>query len=58
MLNKYSDLDDIAKDALREIGNIGTGHAVTALSQMTGKTIDMNIPVIKIVSYKEALLLY
>lgn len=54
MLNKYSDLDDIAKDALREIGNIGTGHAVTALSQMTGKTIDMNIPVIKIVSYKDA----
>lgn len=54
MLNKYSDLDEIAKDALREIGNIGTGHAVTSLSKMTGKTINIDIPIIKIVSYKDA----
>lgn len=54
MLNKYSDLDEVAKDALQEIGNIGTGHATTALSQLTGKNIDINIPIIKIVSYKEA----
>lgn len=54
MLNKYSDLDEIAKDALREIGNIGTGHAMTSLSAMTGQQIDIDIPVIKIVSYKDA----
>lgn len=54
MLNKYSDLDEIAKDALREIGNIGTGHAVTSLSKMTGKTINIDIPIIKIVSHKDA----
>lgn len=54
MLNKYSDLGEAAKDALREIGNIGTGHATTALAKMTGKSIDINIPIIKIVSYKDA----
>lgn len=54
MLNRYSDLDEVAKDALREIGNIGTGHATTALAKMTGKSIDINIPIIKVVSYKDA----
>ena len=54
MLSKYSDLDDIALDVLREIGNIGTGHATTALSAMTGKNIDIDIPIIRIISYQDA----
>lgn len=35
-------------DALREIANIGAGHAATALSQMTGGTIMISVPTINI----------
>lgn len=31
-------------DALREVANIGAGHAATALSQMTGSRIDVAVP--------------
>ena len=31
-------------DALREVANIGAGHAATALSQMTGNTIMITVP--------------
>jgi chemotaxis protein CheC len=31
-------------DALREVANIGAGHAATALSQLTGHTIMINVP--------------
>jgi chemotaxis protein CheC len=33
-------------DALREVANIGAGHAATALSQMTGRHIRMSIPLV------------
>ena len=35
-------------DALREVANIGAGHAATALSQMTGQTIMISVPTINI----------
>jgi chemotaxis protein CheC len=35
-------------DALREVANIGAGHAATALSQMTGQTIMISVPRINI----------
>lgn len=47
-------MDDIRKlkalqlDALREVANIGAGHAATALSQMTGHTIMISVPQIQI----------
>jgi len=31
-------------DALREVANIGAGHAATALSQLTGQTIMISVP--------------
>ena len=31
-------------DALREVANIGAGHAATALSTMTGRAIMINVP--------------
>jgi len=33
-------------DAMREVANIGAGHAATALSQMTGDTIMISVPTI------------
>jgi len=35
-------------DALREVANIGAGHAATALSQMIGETIMISVPTITI----------
>ena len=35
-------------DALREVANIGAGHAATALSQMVGETIMISVPTINV----------
>lgn len=37
-------LSALQLDALREVANIGAGHAATALSQMTGRTIMISVP--------------
>lgn len=53
-----SKLTDEQMDALREIGNIGMGHAATALSQLIGRTIHLSVPkasIINIASVPEAL---
>src|SRR3954468_11804802 len=41
-------LKDIQLDALREVANIGAGHAATALSQMIGETIMISVPTINV----------
>ena len=41
-------LKAIQMDALREVANIGAGHAATALSQMTHNTIMITVPTINI----------
>jgi len=52
-------VDDIRKlkalqlDALREVANIGAGHAATALSQMTGQTIMISVPQINIAAIED-----
>lgn len=40
-------------DALKEVGNIGSGNAATALSQMLNKKIDMKVPEVDILPYDE-----
>ena len=44
---------EIVKSALEEIGNIGTGNAVTALSSMLGMRIDMDLPAIRFLPFEE-----
>jgi chemotaxis protein CheC len=41
---QFSRLNERQLDALREISNVGMGHAATALSQLTGKVIHLNVP--------------
>ncbi|MCC0656445.1 chemotaxis protein CheC [Clostridioides sp. ES-S-0123-01] len=53
MIN-YSQLDNIHIDALREIGNIGSGNAITALASMINSKIEVLIPMVKILEYNEA----
>ena len=40
----YKQLTEEHLDALREISNVGMGHAATALSQMVGDTIYLHVP--------------
>ena len=47
-VDNFSDLNEMHKDVLLEIGNIGTGNALTSLSQLTGRTIQMELPSIRI----------
>lgn len=46
------DLNSIQIDVLREIGNIGAGNAATALSKMISKRIDMDVPKVNILEFK------
>lgn len=40
-------------DVLKEIGNIGAGNAMTALSQMLQCKVDMKVPQVKLLEFKE-----
>jgi chemotaxis protein CheC len=40
-------------DALREVANMGAGHAATALSQITGQTIMISVPRINVAPLEE-----
>ncbi len=46
-------LTDLQKDALKEIGNIGAGHAATALSQLLNTRITLVDPRIEIVKVRD-----
>ena len=40
-------------DVLKELANIGGGNAATAISQLVGKFVNMNVPTIDILDYNE-----
>ena len=40
-------------DVLKEIGNIGAGNAMTALSQMMGCKIDMGVPQVELLNFAD-----
>jgi chemotaxis protein CheC len=42
------ELKALQLDALREVANIGAGHAATALSQMTNRTIMITVPEVNV----------
>ena len=49
-------LNDVTQnyyDVLKEIGNIGAGNAMTALSQMLGCKIDMGVPQVELLNFSE-----
>lgn len=52
-MSKLNLIDDIHIDLLREVGNIGAGHAATALSQLLNKTVDMKVPSVELVQFNE-----
>lgn len=46
-------LSNLQLDLLKEMGNIGAGHAATAMSQLTNKKIDMQVPSVTIVPFDD-----
>src|SRR5213595_1258215 len=52
-MNDLKTLKPVQVDALREVANIGAGHAATALSQMTGSTIMISVPTITVAPLEE-----
>ena len=53
MVYDFSELSDMQLDILREIGNIGSGNAATALAQLLNAKIDMNVPQVNILPFAE-----
>lgn len=51
----YDEMSGIAIDVFREIGNIDTGHAATALSSTLGSKITMSLPEVNILGYDQAI---
>ncbi len=49
----FEQLNDAQFDVLKEIGNIGSGNATTALSQMLNSKIDMSVPLVKLIGIGE-----
>jgi len=47
------DLKDNELDILKEIGNIGAGNAVTALAKLLSTRVDMSVPRIKILDFRD-----
>ncbi len=52
-MKEFLSLKELQLDALREVANIGAGHAATAMSQMTGSTIMISVPTITIAQLED-----
>lgn len=46
-------LNDVQFDVLKEIGNIGAGNATTALSTMLNVKMDMSVPNVALIQFKD-----
>ncbi len=46
-------IDNMQFDVLKEIGNIGAGNATTALSKMINGKVDMSVPEVALLEFKE-----
>ncbi|ORJ62199.1 chemotaxis protein CheC [Geothermobacter hydrogeniphilus] len=49
----FQQLDSRQQDTLRELSNIGMGHAATSLSQLVGRTIMLHVPRVMTVDLSE-----
>ncbi len=49
----FNSLNEMEIDVLREVGNIGAGNAATALAKMLDKKVEMDVPRVRIMEFKE-----
>ena len=52
-MDKDIELDDETKDILTELGNIGTGNAVSSLSVFMGTEVRMEMPEFRFLKYQD-----
>jgi len=52
MVKNINELNNIHLDVLREIGNIGSGNAATALANLLNRKINMDVPKARILEFK------
>ena len=53
-IKSYNDINEMHIDVLREIANIGSGNAASALSRMLDHSVNISIPHIGILGFNEA----
>lgn len=53
MTINVDNLNSFMIDILKELGNIGAGNAATALASMISKKIDMKVPNVRIMEFKD-----
>lgn len=46
-------INNLTLDILKELGNIGSGNAATALANMISKEVNMNVPQVRILEFNE-----
>ncbi len=54
-IKSFEDLGAMELDVLTEVGNIGSGNATTALSQMLGIPLDIDVPAVRILDFQTAI---
>ena len=54
-MKSYKDLNGLELDTIREMGSIGMGNAATALSNMLGCEVRIDLPEVRIMGYNEAI---
>lgn len=54
-LQNYDELSDMHIDALREIGNIGSGNAASSLAMLLSDQVDISVPVVRIEDYEQVI---
>ncbi len=52
-MSDFRPFADLQLDVLREVGNIGAGHAATALAKLLDKPVDMMVPKVRVVPFEE-----
>ena len=53
-MNESEGLRDLELDALKEVANVGAGHAATALSQLTNRRIMIDVPEVEFCAIEDA----
>ena len=46
-------MNNLQLDAMKELANIGTGHAANALSELIGRRVDMNVPKVDLIPLEQ-----
>lgn len=54
-ITNLNDLNAMHIDVLREIGNIGSGSAATALSSLMNKPIDITVPDVRLMNFNDTI---